>query len=158
MVRRQLSMFAVAGPETAAVEAVRRLVDPRQHSLIPAHVTLCRDADMDQLPVLCGMRFAPLRLTFGRPHAFSGHGVLLPCIDGDQAFQLLREQILGAGAVRQQHPHITLAHPRNPPCAHDALAIAASLPDPLCLVFDRIHLIEQTGENAWRVLETFGPG
>lgn len=39
MIRRQLTMF-LAGEPALAVEAVRRIVDPEQYRLIPAHVTL----------------------------------------------------------------------------------------------------------------------
>ena len=40
--RIQLTLF-VPPPNAELIESVRRLVDPIQHQLIPAHVTLCRE-------------------------------------------------------------------------------------------------------------------
>lgn len=159
MVRRQLSLYALADGHCAAVEAVRACLDPLQHRLIPLHVTLCRDSDMAYLDALRAclacLRQPRLDLHFGRPRAFSTHGILLPCIGGEAAFFDLRGRLLGGAMAERQTPHITLAHPRNPPCQGDALAIAQSLPPTLQLSFDRIHLIEQTGGDPWQVLATF---
>ena len=49
-VRRQLTLF-LAGEMAAAVEAVRRVVDPEQYRLIPAHVTLCREEENASMTV-----------------------------------------------------------------------------------------------------------
>lgn len=152
-------MYAAAGPHTSAIEAVRARVDPLQHSLIPVHVTLCRDHEMDDLAALraslSALRHPPLVLAFDRPRPFSTHGVLLPCSEGESAFHRLRELVLGTQDIATLHPHITLAHPRNPPFAGDVLAAANALPEPLQLAFRRIDLIEQTGTGPWRVLESF---
>ena len=85
-VRRQLSMYAPP-PIAAAIDAVRRVVDPTQHGLIPAHLTLCRE---HELPDLRGVQrrlrrlpLARLELTFGVAVPFSGHGLLLPSVAGE---------------------------------------------------------------------------
>jgi hypothetical protein len=47
-IRRQLSLY-VPEPIATRLEAVRRVLDPVQHALIPAHVTLCRDDELEAL-------------------------------------------------------------------------------------------------------------
>lgn len=158
MRRRQLSLF-VAGPAVDAVERVRRLVDPVQSALIPAHVTLCREDEIDALASeKIASRVAgsqPLHLSFGRPEAFSGHGILLPCIEGEQAFTRLRHRVLGTADIRESRAHITLAHPRNPKAQGNSLD-DASLDGPLILSFERVMLIEQAFADApWTILEEF---
>lgn len=69
----------------------------------------------------------PITLHCGPPEIFSGHGILLPCIAGMHDFHALREQILGRITPRTQHPHITLAHPRNPQVPENSLAATTSL-------------------------------
>lgn len=155
--RRQLSLY-VPAEAARELEAVRRVVDPVQHRLIPAHLTLCREDELEGLPPL-GPRLAalglgPLTLRFGAPQAFSGHGLLLPCVGGAPAFRRLREAVLGSSQVRDQAPHLTLAHPRNPRAPGNSLLAAAGLPEVLTLTFPVLSLIEQEGQAPWRVLET----
>ncbi|MEQ1633746.1 MAG: hypothetical protein ABL997_15305 [Planctomycetota bacterium] len=47
--RTQLSLF-VPPPHDVLVESVRAVVDPVQHALIPAHVTLCREDELVLVP------------------------------------------------------------------------------------------------------------
>lgn len=150
--RRQLSLYV---PEHAAaqVEAVRRVLDPVQHSLIPAHVTLCRDDEVDAVSASALMRASSITLVFGAAVAFDGHGILLPCIVGEGAFAQLREDLLGQ--ARQQKPHITLAHPRNPRAPGNALGLAFTLPPEIAISFAEIALIEQVSGGPWRVLKRY---
>ncbi len=156
-IRRQLSLY-VPGTSATELEAVRRIVDPVQSGLIPAHVTLCREDEIDALSSaelsrrLAGAERITLR--FGEPEVFSSHGILLPCIGGTAEFQALRECILGSPAIRRQEAHITLAHPRNPKAPGNSLS-AASRVAGLSIPFDTVRLIEQEGRDAWRVLEAF---
>jgi hypothetical protein len=156
--RRQLSLY-VPEDQAAPIEAVRRVLDPIQHALIPAHVTLCRDEEAARLTseaiAESLSNAAPITLTFGRGVAFEGHDVLLPCISGGDQFASLRERLLGAGA-QIQAPHITLAHPRNPRAAGNSLAKADELPAEILVKLSTISLIEQTPWDHWRVLEQFG--
>jgi 2'-5' RNA ligase len=161
LIRRQLSLF-VPSDGSAQLEALRTLLDPVQASLIPAHATLCRETDIGHLTVaglearLRSSIARAITLQFGRPVAFHGHGVLLPCIAGDQDFQALRAAILGTPDVRRHAPHITLAHPRNPSRSSNPLALAGELPATLSYTFSSIALIEQLDTTPWRVLLEVG--
>ena len=156
--RVQLTLF-VPSPAAELVESVRRLVDPIQHRLIPAHVTLCREDELERLgPELLKARLAnvtahPLTLRFGRPESFHDHGILLPCIDGHNDFRALREHLLGRSDIRDQTPHITLAHPRNAKAEHNDLGYASAMLDTLTITFREISRIEQHGTSPWVVLD-----
>lgn len=158
--RRQLSLYA-SGDGAARLEAVRQRVDPLQHALIPAHVTLCREDEIApwsaaELQARCaGWRQGQIELRFGAAEASFGHGLLLNCIGGQAAFHDLRAQLLGAANVAPIAAHVTLAHPRNPKAVGNAPEAAAGLPRPLTLRFDRVHLIEQHGAGPWRTLGVF---
>ncbi len=161
MKRSQLTMFV---PEnfTAPIEAIRRVVDPVQLGLIPAHVTLCREDELenyvgwqDRLAVLPPESIR-LTLLFGRAVSFSGHGIMLPCIEGIEKFRNLRQAILGRDTIRDTQPHLTLAHPRNPKAPGNAIEIAEELPSEFEVTFDTIRLIEQVDKLPWKVIETFG--
>ncbi len=158
--RRQLSMY-VAGLLSDDIEAARHVLDPVQCRLIPAHVTLCREDEIAELSQselqrrFLNSEFKPITLHFGRPRLFSGHGVLIECIGGEDGFHSLREQLLGAPGVRTEPPHITLAHPRNPKSLGNSLANAARLPDVISIVFRTVSLIQQHGCQPWELLQTF---
>ena len=158
--RIQLSLY-VPEPVATSLESVRRTLDPVQSSLIPAHVTLCREdelAPMENGTLLSRLADIPMEsvtLHFGKPEPFHEHGILLPCIAGDNEFIALREHILGSRFIRRQSPHITLAHPRNPKAEGNCLANARVLPERISVTFTRINFIEQTGITPWRVLDTF---
>jgi 2'-5' RNA ligase len=158
--RRQLSLY-VPDPIATAVESVRRLLDPLQSRLIPAHVTLCREDELAArgeealMAALDGICMQPLMLRFGAPVRFSGHGILLPCVFGEEPFAALRQRILGARSIRRQPPHITLAHPRNPRSSGNTLDFDGNLPDEIAVTFTDIRLIEQEDERPWHTLGTY---
>lgn len=158
--RTQLTLF-VTGRAAEGLDALRRDLDPVQHALIAAHVTLCREDEIAGIAFevlasrLAASAPVPLTLTFGEPERFSGHGVLLPCIAGAEAFHRLRIAVLGREDVRHQDAHITLAHPRNPRAAGNSDAVVVPLDSPLTLHFARISLIEQQGSQRWQVLTEF---
>lgn len=160
-VRRQLSLYA-SGESAVAIERLRERLDPLQFALIPAHVTLCREEDLlgvseTQLDErIIGAR--GFVLGFGAPEAFSTHGILLPCIKGEAAFQALRSRVLGGRSERHQSPHITLAHPRNPKATGNSLLGASELGSRTRCDFDKVHLIEQIAGNPWKVLRTWPLG
>lgn len=152
--RRQLTLFAT-GEIAKRIDAVRRVVDPVQHALIPAHVTLCREDELASLsPTEIEKRVrrlaqGPLALRFGRAERFDGHGLLLRCIDGQADYQRLRVALLGSAAIRQSAAHLTLAHPRNPASAGNSLSAADLLPAEFALRFDTFWLIEQRDGGPW---------
>lgn len=156
--RTQLTLF-VPAPHAGPIEAVRRVLDPVQASLIAAHVTLCREDELAALPAealrerLAGA--GPLTLAFGAPVAFDGHGILLPCVRGEREFRALRVHVLGRDDVRDQRPHLTLAHPRNPRAPGNSLAHASALRQLEAIPFATACRIRQDGAAPWRVLESF---
>lgn len=160
MKRSQLTLFVPEGTNVS-IESVRRVVDPVQHRLIPAHVTLCREDELDSFPGWrdrlgsAEPRPFPLTLRFGPAVAFDGHGIMLPCIEGIEKFRNLRRSILGSDVIRDAQPHLTLAHPRNPKSPGNAIEAAYELPMSFEITFDTIRLIEQIDSQPWKVIETF---
>ena len=158
-IRRQLSLY-VPEPQRIAIDVVRAVLDPVQHRLIPAHVTLCREdelAAIDESALATRLEGAsPITLRFGAPERFDGHGILMPCKEGEPDFHALRQHVLGRCDVRRASPHLTLAHPRNPRAPGNDLANAASLQNGITLQFDGVHLIEQVDGGIWQVLYWFG--
>ena len=157
-IRKQLSMYV---PNDAAkeIENVRKVVDPIQRNLIPAHITLCREEELHELSTikarLAHIPLKPITLRFGKPEIFSGRGLLLNCIGGEDEFRLLREYLLASKNIRNQRPHITLAHPRNPKSDGNLLGNTSRLPEMIEITFPTICLIEQQGNEPWRVLERY---
>lgn len=158
--RVQLTLFV---PPVAAepLEAARRILDPVQASLIAAHVTLCRDEEAGELaPAILQGRIAasdarPITLRFGPPERFGGHGILMPCIEGNGEFRALRQQVLGTATPVYQAPHITLAHPRNPRAPGNHVANIAGLASGLRLTFSILSRIRQEGLAPWQVLQEY---
>jgi 2'-5' RNA ligase len=157
-IRKQLSLY-VPADAAKEIEAVREIVDPIQSNLIPAHITLCRDDELNDLAAikarLTHIPLKPITLRFGRPEVFSGHGLLLNCVDGEDEFRLLREYLLASKNIKNLRPHITLAHPRNPKSDGDLLGNTSRLPEMIEITFPSIYLIEQTRNEPWRVLEKY---
>ena len=157
-VRRQLTLF-VAGPWASRLEALRHALDPVQASLIGAHVTVCREDEIEGAsPSALFNRVeawvaGPIRMGFGQPERFDGHGVLLPCVHGSREFNRLRQWVLQERYAREHRAHITLAHPRNPRSAGNTDAALAAWADVLELQFEVVALIEQLGSGPWRVLQ-----
>jgi hypothetical protein len=116
-IRKQLTLY-VPADAAKEIEAVWKIVDPIQSNLIPAHITLCREDELHELSTikarLAHIPLKPITLRFGKQEIFSGHGLLLNCIDGEGEFRLLWEYLLASKSIKNQRPHITLAHPRNP--------------------------------------------
>jgi len=155
--RRQLSLF-VAEPEGAELDALRARADPVQHALIPAHVTLVRDEDVDDWAVVRARLEAlgPLRLELrlGAPRAMEGGGALLPVVGATAGFDEVRARLLVGqrGAARAQTPHVTLLHPRNRERWGLSLAQVCAHRAPSCVAFDHVVMIEQAGGEPWRVV------
>ena len=141
----------------ATLEPIRQRLDPVQHGLIGAHVTLCREDELAESPLARLRGLVPLpsaiTLTFGAPVGFDAHGVLLPCIDGSTEFHRLRAAVLASTAIRQHAAHITLAHPRNPRAPGNTTPGEISLATPLRVTFGTISLIEQVDGGPWVVRE-----
>lgn len=160
IIRRQLSLFAPE-PWATRLDEIRAVLDPVQHHLIAAHVTVCRDEEVEALlagdlaGAIAAARRGPITLGFGRAVAFDGHGVLLPCVAGEEELASFRARLLGASQPRRQIPHITLAHPRNPKAAGNDLAATRSLPSKIEIEFGEACVIEQRPGDVWRALRRF---
>lgn len=156
--RRQLTLF-VPATSSVALEAVRRRLDPIQAALIAVHVTLCREDELVDLDIEARLErvrawdAGPIRLGFGAPRRFSGHGVLLPCEQGSDEFHRLRQWILDDRGARLHDAHITLAHPRNPRAPTNVDAALAESPATLRVAFPSVALIEQVGGAPWTLLQ-----
>jgi hypothetical protein len=158
--RRQLSLFLPA-PDGAVIDSVRQRLDPLQHAIIPAHVTLCRDPEIEpwqqfrsRLPSLAEV---DVTLSFGGPTRLSDGCVLLPVVGSTAAYDSLRRAILGE-QFSKHTPHITLLHPRNAlGKAVDLVALSVQ-PLPTRIRFNAISVIEQVNGGAWNVVERFGVG
>ena len=158
--RVQLTLF-VPRPDAVVLEAVRKAVDPVQFGLIAAHVTLCREDELERLsPAVLQQRLesldaGPIRLTFGSPQRFSSHGILLPCSGGEEHFRELRIAVLGSSAIRRQVPHLTLAHPRNPLAPGNSLDGAAALAAGVEITFADVSRIRQKDGAPWQLLQRY---
>lgn len=159
--RRQVSLF-VPEPERAAFDAVRRRFDPAQHALIPAHVTLVREDEVDDWTELARRLRAALpfevRLRFGSVVRPGPNSVLLRCAGLRDAFEGLRHRLLARPGhePRNLAPHLTLVHPRAATCDDEALAAIAAVELPVEVALTEARIIEQTHGGPWRTVERFG--
>lgn len=149
--RVQASLYLQQVP---SLEDLRRRFNPRQAELIPAHVTLCREDEVDDWRELkaraLGLDPLQLKLTFGRP-VREQNLVYLPVVEGLDAFRMLRETLLGA-SPRDHDPHITLIHPRNGNCTDDVFDEIMRLSRPFSHTFEVIRVIEQRNGGVWRTV------
>ncbi len=158
--RRQLTLF-LPHDVSATIEKIRSQYNPVQYRLIRAHVTLCREDEIEDLAqVLSNIRSLDERsvsIRFERPTRFEdGRGVYLPSYD-TEAFDRLRARVLRdvIGAPRKHTPHITLMHPRNSTCDDVIFELICNEEFPRCITFPEISLIEQKNAETWDVLETY---
>ncbi len=134
-------------------------MDPVQHRLIPAHVTLCRDDELAGISTaelsarVATMGQPPLTLQFGPGESFDEHGVLLPCIAGQEAYHRLRVALLRSEGIQHSRAHITIAHPRNPRAPWNLPSTYEALAAPLSITFTKVSLIEQEAGEPWQILD-----
>jgi len=159
--RQQLTLFI--DEERELFESVRSRYNPAQQALIAAHVTLCREDELQQLSqVLDNIRSIqlarPVTIAFGAPERFAaGRGLFLPAVGANMDFHELRKQLL-RGVIAQprpHHPHITLIHPRNGECTAEIFEKLKRYTFPARIQFHRVSLISQLGEGAWKLQEEF---
>jgi hypothetical protein len=159
--RIQLTLF-VGKPESEVIEHIRKKFNPLQYALIQAHVTLCREDELEEIEKvlfnLTRLEASPITIDFGYVARFSeGKGVFVPAFGDNQAFQQLRKSIL-QGVIeqpRQQEAHITLMHPRNSTCTDSIFEQIKQESLPSRIKFTKISLIEQEISEKWRVLKEF---
>ncbi len=151
-IRRQASLYLYGFPE---IVALRREFNPVQAQLIPAHVTLCREDEVDDWEAIA-LRIVTLRpvavtLHFGGP-VREGNLVLLPTVGSTESFDQLRCDLLSvqSTAPRKHAPHITLIHPRNGVCTDAIFEEIAARIEPFTATFREISLIEQCDGGVWK--------
>jgi 2'-5' RNA ligase len=157
--RIQLTLF-IDEAQSAIIESIRMQFNPVQYDLIKAHVTLCREDELEKTDKvmlnLSLLNYNSITINFGKPVIFSdGKGLLLAAIGNNENFQQLRTTVL-QGVIknpRQHQPHITLLHPRNATCTDKIFEQIAQVKFPDKINFTKISLIEQEMENKWQVLK-----
>lgn len=159
--RKQLTLFV--SPANEVIEKIRATYNPIQHSLIPAHVTLCREDEIQELEkvienILTIKMDSPLSIEFGNAERFNeGKGLWLPAVGNLDSFNNLRKTLLKGiiDSPRAALPHITLIHPRNGSCTDEIFKSLKNIQLPSSLIFDTISLIEQQNGDKWKVIKEF---
>ena len=156
--RRQLSLF-LPPDQRSVVEPIRQRLDPQQHAIIPAHVTLCRDDELASWPLvrerLASLKSFSITMRFGDPQVLPDGCVLLRPTHGIEQYQHLRQSVLGPSA-NAHGAHLTLLHPRNSTgVTYDFAEISHALTG-LTATFRIIALIEQGESGKWVVQQEYG--
>lgn len=158
--RKQLTLFV--DELNGNIEKIRSEFNSAQYGLIAAHVTLCREDEIEELEIvkahLRSIRLpGPLQMELESVERFAeGNGVLMRGSDKNDSFQELRKLVLGQRELKkEQSPHITLMHPRNSVCTDEIFDQIQTRALPLKLEFRKISLIEQKSGARWEILETF---
>lgn len=157
-IRRQATLFFNNAPP--ALTHSRHRYNPVQADLIPAHVTLCREDEVvDWLAFkqrVASLTRVELELKFGRPIR-NGNSVLLPAIEGMEAFVSLRRNLLsdGTSEPRPMNAHVTIIHPRNGTCTDEIFEEILQLLQPFQWTFNEIAVIEQQNGGPWQVLSRY---
>lgn len=156
--RRQLTLF-ITEPNDS-IEKVRAEFNPVQFNLISAHITLCREDEIEKFEdveerIKSIILKNPIRVEFKDVERFAnGKGVLIPSMENSIEFSEFRKCVLGQKA-NEQLPHITLMHPRNSTCTDEIFEQIKGCEFPAELEFRKIHLIEQRDGGKWNVLQEF---
>ena len=162
-IRRQLTLF-VEPTDALTIEQTRQEFNPRQFEIIKAHVTLCREDEIENLEqVISNLLFLTqtqqnIFIEFDKVARFdNGKGLFLPATNDNKEFEYLRRQILFGlyDNPRNQKPHITLMHPRNSTCTDRIFEQVEEVNFPTKLEFKRISLIEQENGGQWKTLKDF---
>lgn len=159
--RRQLTLFLRDQNDT--IEKIRAEFNPIQQQLIAAHVTLCREDEIEPLALVLQNIKAMLlnqaiSIEFNPVERFeNGKGVLLPAKSNNNDFHELRKKVLNGvnDKPRIHSPHLTLMHPRNSTCTDEIFSKIQHYELPTVLYFDQISLIEQKNNEKWIVIDQF---
>jgi len=160
-IRRQVTLFI--GNQAKVIEHIRAEFNPIQFRLIPAHVTLCREDEIEPLENLIenlkSIKWSkPFKIEFDKIERFgNGKGVLMPAKRHNPEFDKLREGVLkGLNYLPgKHHAHVTLMHPRNSTCTDPIFEHLMQFKLPTELYFDKISLIEQRNDSKWSIIAQF---
>jgi 2'-5' RNA ligase len=144
------------------IEKCREKFNYEQFQLIKAHITLCREDEIEQLEEikinLNKLSFNSFDLEIGKPTQFCDqNGVLIPIVGNDKIFHSLRAEVLN-GIIdfpRIHKPHITLMHPGNSSCTPNIFKAIKNLNFPNKIQLSKISLIEQNLGGRWYILEEY---
>lgn len=146
------------------IEQIRQEFNPLQFELIKAHVTLCREDEIENLEQVLSNLLLLIQtqqniyIEFGKVARFdNGKGLFLPATNDNKQFENLRKQVL-TGLIdhpRKQEAHITLMHPRNSTCTDHIFELVEKINLPAKLEFKQISLIEQENGGQWKILKNF---
>lgn len=158
--RLQLTLF-LPKESSQTIEKIRQKFNPKQFELINAHVTLCREDEIENLDQaltnLNSLKEQAITIQFGKPARFeNGKGVHLKS-DNTQEYNKLRQEIL-KGIIPEpgkQLPHITLMHPKNSTCNDEIFEHINKEDFPSSFTFNEISLIEQRDGGKWKVIRSF---
>ncbi|MEO5594650.1 MAG: 2'-5' RNA ligase family protein [Chitinophagaceae bacterium] len=160
-IRRQLTLF-VEQNDAQIIEQVRQKFNPGQFDLIKAHVTLCRENEIENLDNvisnLLTLSQKAITIEFGKATRFdNGNGLLLTATGNNTEFHGLRQKVLKGVTdhPKKQEPHITLMHPRNSTCTDNIFKQVHTINLPVKLAFKKVSLIEQINGASWIVLQEF---
>ncbi|KQC00363.1 2'-5' RNA ligase family protein [Pedobacter sp. Hv1] len=159
--RRQLTLFL--RDQNDIIEKIRAEFNPIQQQLIAAHVTLCREDEIEPIALVLQNIKAiilnqALSIEFNSVARFdNGKGVLLPASVNNNDFHELRKKVLKGlnDSPRIHSPHLTLMHPRNSTCTDEIFEKIKQHEFPTMLYFDQISLIEQKSNEKWIVIDQF---
>lgn len=159
-IRKQLTLF-IHQPN-GVIEKIRREFNPVQYHLIAAHVTLCREDEIEPMAATIKRLKTislpkPLQLQFTTAKRFAnGKGVFIPTVGHNHQFVALRKEVLGQSElIKEQIPHITLMHPGNATCTDQLFEQIKTYQLPTQLSFKTISLIEQQNGGKWKIVEEF---
>ena len=159
--RRQLTLFIPDHHEV--IEKVRSEFNPVQFELIAAHVTLCRENEIEKLDTIISniqsiSLESAVRIEFDTIERFdNGKGLMIPGREKNDDFHTLRQKVLSGMQEINPHykPHITLIHPRNSTCTDRIFDRVKKLQFPASIDFDTISMIEQTDGERWKIVRQF---
>lgn len=153
-IRRQLTLF-VPEEQREIIEKIRAEFNPIQYSLISAHVTLCREDEIEPNKLLKNniQLSKPLEINFSQVERFAdGKGLMIPASADNIEFNELKKNILGGNLIRNHQPHITLMHPRNSICTDEIFERIKVIELPKQFSFNEICLIEQVNGKKWMII------
>lgn len=159
-IRKQLTLFI--NEPNGNIEKIRAEFNPEQYNLISAHITLCREDEIEPIEKTIARiktiaLAKPIRIEFGKAERFAdGKGVFISSSGDNKEFKELRKLVLGQTQMeKEQIPHITLMHPRNSTCSNEIFERIGKYEFPTELEFEKISLIEQINDGKWSVLQEF---
>ena len=105
-IRKQLTLFIENSNEN--IENIRALYNPEQFNLISAHITLCREDEIEPIEKIIERIKSihlekPIRIELTEVKRFAeGKGVLIPASEGINEFRKLRKIILGTTQLNEE--------------------------------------------------------